>query len=228
MCFCYFFCFVLFFKTLNPVYHLEQEMRLRIPRLVVRMRLQLARTPEGRRKKPQEQLEPESWSQTQGRWGRKAMPDVEEVSVRVHLRVHGWGGKTGEDSWGKKNGEKMKWSSSSIYQVRFFFFFFFSWFHTIPLFYIVNKKQTIFKAPDRRGSNGRNLSWLQRPLLTQRCGVTLSGCTGCQSWRRCWTRAAASAAGTGRVGTASGGWSRGWGWPGWSQCAGYSQWSRGS
>lgn len=212
-----------FFKTLNPVYHLEQEMRLRIPRLVVRMRLQLARTPEGRRKKPQEQLEPESWSQTQGRWGRKAMPDVEEVSVRVHLRVHGWGG----DWWRLLMKKKMEKKLSGLLLLYIKLGFFFLFFQLIPYHFKTNHS-FIFEAPDRRGSNGRNLSWLQRPLLTQRCGVTLSGCTGCQSWRRCWTREAASAAGTGRVGTASGGWSRGWGWPGWSQCAGYSQWSRGS
>lgn len=51
--------------------------------------------------KQEEQLEPESWSQTQGCRGTKAMPDVEKVSVRVHLRAHGGGGrggKTGEES----------------------------------------------------------------------------------------------------------------------------------
>lgn len=58
------------------------------------------------------------------------------------------------------------------------------------------------------------------------CCVTLFCCTGCRSWRQCWTRGAASAAGTGPVGTASEGWSRGSGWPGLNQCAGYNQWDR--
>lgn len=58
------------------------------------------------------------------------------------------------------------------------------------------------------------------------CGVTLFCCTVCRSWRRCWTRAAESAAGTGPVGTASGGWSRGSGWLWLNRCAEYSQWDR--
>lgn len=58
------------------------------------------------------------------------------------------------------------------------------------------------------------------------CCVTLFCCTGCRSWRRYWTRGAASAAGTGPVGTASEGWSRGSGWPGLNRCAGYNQWDR--
>lgn len=56
--------------------------------------------------------------------------------------------------------------------------------------------------------------------------VTSFCCTVCRSWRRCWTRATESAAGTGPVGTASEGWSRGSGWPGLNRCAGYSQWDR--
>lgn len=55
------------------------------------------------------------------------MPDVEKVSVRVHLRAHGWGGRLVKTPDGKKKGgKKIKWSSSSINQAKFFFFFFFS------------------------------------------------------------------------------------------------------
>lgn len=56
--------------------------------------------------------------------------------------------------------------------------------------------------------------------------VTWFCCTVCRSWRRCWTRAAESAAGTGPVCTASEGWSRGSGWLWLNRCAGYSQWDR--
>lgn len=58
------------------------------------------------------------------------------------------------------------------------------------------------------------------------CGVTLFCCIVCRSWRRCWTRAAKSAAGTGPVGTASVGWSRGSGWLWLNRCAECSQWDR--
>lgn len=78
------------------------------------------------------------------------------------------------------------------------------------------------KKGTRRKSKKSQMLWMLRSSGV-RC-VTWFCCTGCRSWRRCWTRAAESVAGTGPGGTASEGWSRGSGWPEWNRCAEYSQW----
>lgn len=55
------------------------------------------------------------------------MPDVEEVSVRVHLRVHGWGGRLVKTPGGKKMENKL--SGLLLLHIKLGFFsssFFFS------------------------------------------------------------------------------------------------------
>lgn len=52
------------------------------------------------------------------------MPDVEKVSVRVHLRAHGWGGRLVKTPDGKKKGGKKL--SGLLLCIKLSFFFFFS------------------------------------------------------------------------------------------------------
>lgn len=94
---------------------------------------------------------------------------------------------------------------------------------------LLKKKKRREKRGNQKSSDaqGKSVKWCScQHNPHPPCCVTLFCCTVCRSWRRCWTTAAESAAGTGPVGTASEGWSRGSGWPGLNQCAGYSQWDR--
>lgn len=92
-------------ETLNPVYHVEQELRLWTLLSCCSNEAATCTDARGRvrsggEKRTGSSLEPEGWSQTQGCRATRAMPDVEKVSVRVHLRAHGGGrglGSAGED-----------------------------------------------------------------------------------------------------------------------------------